>query len=177
MPDILRSLHARVSDKLGIPIETGANSLFGQLHGVYAYEIADLWENAEDVYNAMYPHTASGVSLSNAAALAGIVQITAEKSALAATCCGKDGTRIPYGAQISSSASADLLFSCREMEARISSNRASYAEIEVATPPAAGGTIDGTQSTYTARAQDSKAVVFTALDEHRYKCCRLGGSF
>ena len=163
MPDILRSLHARVSDKLGIPIETGANSLFGQLHGVYAYEIADLWENAEDVYNAMYPHTASGVSLSNAAALAGIVQITAEKSALAATCCGKDGTRIPYGAQISSSASADLLFSCREMEARISSNRASYAEIEVATPPAAGGTIDGTQSTYTARAQDSKAVVFTAL--------------
>ena len=169
LPDILQSLHARISDKLGVPIETGANSLLGQIHGVYAYEIADLWENAEDVYNAMYPHTASGVSLSHAAALAGIAQITAEKSALAATCCGKDGTRIPYGAQISSSASADLLFSCREMEAHISSNRASYAEIEVATPPAAGTvyavTIDGTQSAYTARAQASKAVVLTALVE------------
>lgn len=167
LPDILRSLHARVSDKLGIPIETGANSLLGQLHGVYAYEIADLWENAEDVYNAMYPHTASGVSLSNAAALAGIAQITAEKSALIATCCGKDGTRIPYGAQISSGSSADLLFSCRETDALISSNHASYAEIEMAAIPAAGTpyavTIDGKKVAYTARAQDGKAVVLTAL--------------
>ena len=167
LPDILRSLHARVSDKLGIPIETGANSLLGQLHGVYAYEIADLWENAEDVYNAMYPHTASGVSLSYAAALAGIAQITAEKSVLIATCCGRDGTRLPYGVQVSPNGAVNVLFSCRETEAIISSNRASCAEIELDADPVAGTmyavTIDGTKSIYTAKSQDGKTGVLAAL--------------
>ena len=39
LPEIIQSLNNRVSDILGVQIETGANSIFGQLHGVYAYEI------------------------------------------------------------------------------------------------------------------------------------------
>lgn len=101
LPEIQASINRRVADKLGVDIQTGSNSVFGQLHGVYAYELADLWELAQNVYNAMYPTTATGVSLSNAAALAGITLIEAEKSSLIATCYGDDGTSIPYGAQIS----------------------------------------------------------------------------
>ena len=55
LPEILSDINRRVSDRLGVEIETGSNSLFGQLHGVFAYEIADLWEQAENTYNAMYP--------------------------------------------------------------------------------------------------------------------------
>ena len=49
LPEILADINKRVADRLGVEIQTGSNSLFGQLHGVYAYEIADLWEQAEDV--------------------------------------------------------------------------------------------------------------------------------
>ena len=48
LPEILTDINKRVADRLGVEIQTGSNSLFGQLHGVYAYEIADLWEQAED---------------------------------------------------------------------------------------------------------------------------------
>lgn len=72
LPEIISSMNSRLADRLGVEIQTGSNSLFGQLVGVFAYEIADLWEMAQDSYNAMYPNTASGVSLSNAAGLAGI---------------------------------------------------------------------------------------------------------
>ena len=92
LPEILDSLNKRVADKLGMEIQTGSNSIFGQLHGVYAYELSDLWELAQNVYNAMYPNTAEGVSLSNAAALAGITLIDAERSSLVATCYGDNGT-------------------------------------------------------------------------------------
>ena len=60
LPEILADINKRVADRLGVEIQTGSNSLFGQLHGVYAYEIADLWEQVEDVYNAMYPNTLRG---------------------------------------------------------------------------------------------------------------------
>ena len=71
LTDIIQSMNSRISDQLGVQIATEPNSVFGQLVGVFAYEIADLWEQAGQVYGAMYPHTASGVSLDNASALAG----------------------------------------------------------------------------------------------------------
>lgn len=78
LPEIISSMNSRLADRLGVEIQTGSNSLFGQLVGVFAYEIADLWEMAQASYNAMYPNTASGVSLSNAAGLAGISLIEPE---------------------------------------------------------------------------------------------------
>ena len=93
LTDIIAGVNSRIADKLGIQIETNANSVFGQLIGVFSYEIADLWEQAGLVYNAMYPHTASGVSLDNAAALAGIQPIAAEKTTVICTCYGTQGTK------------------------------------------------------------------------------------
>ena len=62
LADIIQSMNLRIADQLGVQISTEANSVFGQLIGVFSYEIADLWEQAAQVYGAMYPHTASGVS-------------------------------------------------------------------------------------------------------------------
>ena len=67
LPEILADINKRVADRLGVEIQTGSNSLFGQLHGVYAYEIADLWEQGVVVDYAMFPNTASGGSLAIAA--------------------------------------------------------------------------------------------------------------
>ena len=167
LPEIIQSLNNRVSDKLGVQIQTGANSIFGQLHGVYAYEIANLWELAENVYNAMYPNTAHGVNLSNAAGLAGIRQITAEKSTLYATCFGIEGTQIPYGAQISSLVNPAMIFSCNETTAVISSGRASTVQCVIPSAITASTvysiTIDGTQGSYTADGSETKTAVLTAI--------------
>ena len=100
LPEIIDSLNKRVADKLGIAIQTDSNSIFGQIHGIYAFELADLWELAENVYFAMYPHTATGISLSNAAALSAIRPIQAEQTIIICECTGLNNTRLPVNLQI-----------------------------------------------------------------------------
>lgn len=167
LADIIQSMSSRIADQLGVQISTESNSVFGQLIGVFSYEIADLWEQTAQVYGAMYPHTASGVSLDNAAALAGIAPIAAEKTTVVCTCYGTDGTNIPYGSQISSSSNSNITFSCVDSNAIISSNAANYAGIELVTDVAPGvtytATINGTSYSYTAVADDTKAIVLTGI--------------
>lgn len=167
LPEILSDINRRVSDRLGVEIETGSNSLFGQLHGVFAYEIADLWEQAENTYNAMYPNTATGVSLSNAAGLAGILAISGTQSQLLATCYGTDGTVIPYGAQITSSAENSSHWECIATNAAISKNKACYAAYSINSTIQAGMVysikINEVAASYTAVSGDTASKVLSTL--------------
>lgn len=167
LPEILSDMASRFSDALGVPVETGANSVLGQLFGVIGYEISDLWQLGEETYHAMYPSTASGVSLSNAAGIAGITAITAEYTTLTATCTGTDGTVIPYNSRIQSSQDASKSFYSIDSSSYIDAGMASGAEISLASAPAAGTryslTIDGKEAEYTAADGDTQAVVLTGL--------------
>lgn len=167
LPEILSDINRRVSDRLGVEIETGSNSLFGQLHGVFAYEIADLWEQAENTYNAMYPNTATGVSLSNAAGLAGISAISGTQSQLLATCYGTDGTVIPYGAQITSSAENGSHWECIATNAAISKNKACYAAYSINSTIQDGTVytikINEVTASYTAVSGDTASKVLSTL--------------
>ena len=49
LPEIIDSLVQRTNDRLGISIQSGANSIFGQLYGIIGYELADIWEQTENV--------------------------------------------------------------------------------------------------------------------------------
>lgn len=164
LPDIIKSLNARVSDALGVQIRTEAGSVFGQIHGVYAYEIADLWEQAENSYNSMYPSTALGASLSNAAGLAGISLIEAEQTTLVATCYGTEGAEIPYLAQISD---RNYTYSCTDVYKPITADRASYIAMTIEEDPVAdtvyGLTIDTEAHTYTASEGETKTQVLVGL--------------
>ena len=165
LADIIQSMNSRIADQLGVQISTDANSVFGQLVGVFSYEIADLWEQTAQVYGAMYPHTASGVSLDNASALAGITPISAEKTTVICTCYGTDGTSIPYGAQISSASNSNIVFQNTETSAVISSASAcdvgvTLEEVDAVTYIV---TIDGTPHSYTADGTETIAQVLTAL--------------
>lgn len=165
LADIIQSMNSRIADQLGVQISTEANSVFGQLIGVFSYEIADLWEQAAQVYGAMYPHTASGVSLDNSAALAGITPIAAEKTTVVCTCYGTNGTQIPYGAQISSSSNSNIVFQCTDSNAVISSTSACDVDITIESVSAGTYTvtIDGTPHSYTADGSETIAQVLTAL--------------
>lgn len=165
LADIIQSMNSRIADQLGVQISTEANSVFGQLIGVFSYEIADLWEQTAQVYGAMYPHTASGVSLDNASALAGITPISAEETTVVCTCYGTDGTNIPYGSQISSASNSNIVFQCTDSNAVISSTSAcdvgiTLEEVDAVTYTV---TIDGTPHSYTADGTETIAQVLTAL--------------
>lgn len=165
LADIIQSMNSRIADQLGVQISTEANSVFGQLIGVFSYEIADLWEQAAQVYGAMYPHTASGVSLDNASALAGITPISAEKTTVVCTCYGTDGTQIPYGAQISSASNSNIVFQCTDSNAVITSTSACDVGITIESVSAGTYTvtIDGTPHSYTADGSETIAQVLTAI--------------
>ena len=163
LADIIQSMNSRISDQLGVQIATEPNSVFGQLVGVFAYEIADLWEQASQVYGAMYPHTASGVSLDNASALAGISPIQAEKTTVICTCYGTSGTLIPYGSQVGSQ---NLTFECADTSAYIDLTKASYVGISVPSVVVSDTysvTINGTVYSYTAIADDTPSLVLTGI--------------
>lgn len=165
LADIIQSMNSRIADQLGVQISTEANSVFGQLIGVFSYEIADIWEQTAQVYGAMYPHTASGVSLDNASALAGITPISAEETTVVCTCYGTDGTTIPYGSQISSASNSNIVFQCTDSSATISSSSAcdvgiTLEEVDAVTYTV---TIDGTPHSYTADGTETIAQVLTAI--------------
>ena len=166
LADIIQSMNSRIADQLGVQISTESNSVFGQLIGVFSYEIADLWEQAAQVYGAMYPHTASGVSLDNAAALAGISPISAEKTTVVCTCYGTDVTSVPYGSQIASASNNNIVFSCTDATAVISTSNA--CDVGVTFETVVPGetytvTIDGTAYSYTASGGDTVAIVLSGI--------------
>lgn len=76
-------------------INTAPDSVTGQIVGITAAAFDDVEEMMQDVYDSMYPATASGVSLDNAVALVGIVRLAATPTTVVAMCYGTEGTDIP----------------------------------------------------------------------------------
>lgn len=163
LPEIIDSLVQRTNDRLGISIQTGANSIFGQLYGIIGYELADIWEQTENVYYAMYPNTATGTSLTNAAALTAITPIEAEQTEVICLCTGTDQTLIPSNSQIQD---RDSNTYTNNDDVYIDKNNAS--EIEITIESVVSGTtytlvINSQTQEYTAKSDDNVTAVLTAL--------------
>lgn len=106
LPEIRQAIAADLKNRLvaaGLDgnIETRPDSVLGILIDTFAEREAALWENAEAVYNAMYPQTAVGVSLDRAVSLAGVSRLAAQKAYTRLIFWGAKGTVVPKGAQAS----------------------------------------------------------------------------
>jgi hypothetical protein len=106
LPEIRQAIAADLKNRLmaaGLDgnIETRPDSVLGMLIDTFAEREAALWENAEAVYNAMYPQTAAGVSLDRAVSLAGVSRLAAQKAYTRLIFWGAKGTVVPKGAQAS----------------------------------------------------------------------------
>lgn len=158
LPEIKKDIEDRLADKLGTSIQTGSNSILGQLIGVFAFEIADLWQTTEDSYNAMYPNSSEGTSLTNSASLTAIKPITAEKTIIICNCTGEDGTKIPAGSQVQD----NKYTYTNDTDSVIAKENAISANISL--PTVIAGTeyaviIDGQKSNYTATADDTAKTI------------------
>lgn len=101
--DVKADIETALKAAFGDNIDLQAQSVFGQLVGIFSEVIADQWEELENVYNAMYPSTASGTALSNVVQFTGITKLEAVNSTVTLTFTGTDGTAVPVGFEVATS--------------------------------------------------------------------------
>ncbi len=99
LPEIEAAIIADLTFRLGAPVETDPNSVFGALIATFSEREAALWELAQAVYESMYPPSASGVSLDNAVSFAGVTRLRAASSQVYAALYGTEGSLVLAGSQ------------------------------------------------------------------------------
>lgn len=99
---ILEDLHKGLSEKWGVNTRQNPESFLNHFLTNIADRCAELWEFGEGIYYGMYPASAEGRSLDNAAQYGGSTRETAAKSYYPIHCTGRDGTVLAAGTMISS---------------------------------------------------------------------------
>ena len=95
--EITADLDAKFVGTFGSQFDTSAESPDGQLIGVVAKLLEDVWQQAEGAYNAYSPSNAYGVGLDKVAEINGITRITNLPTSVAITFSGTAGTVVPTG--------------------------------------------------------------------------------
>lgn len=102
---IIEDFKARLRENgLSDDIQTRPDSVLGLLIDTFADREASLWEVAEAVYNAMYPNTATGVSLDNAVGFTGVSRLQAKSASVTVIMYGAQGVYVPAGVEVRNSA-------------------------------------------------------------------------
>lgn len=89
-------------------VNTAAQSVIGQIIGIFSKVLTDNWENLEDVYFSQYPNSASGVSLDNVVSLNGITRLQATRTTVIGAATGFEGTLIPFNSLASVNESGEV---------------------------------------------------------------------
>ena len=104
---LLEELNAEVKAIFGDNFNVSPESPDGQINGVISESNANLWELAEEAYNAFNPSAATGATLSNLVQLNGITRLEATSSRASLSLTGTAGTLIPAGSLVSTSDTGD----------------------------------------------------------------------
>ena len=104
---LLEELNAEVKAIFGDNFNVSPESPDGQINGVISESNANLWEIAEEAYNAFNPSAATGATLSNLVQLNGISRLQATSSRAQLSLTGTAGTLIPAGSLVSTSDTGD----------------------------------------------------------------------
>lgn len=100
----LAALQAAVQAIFGNDINLDPDSIDGQTLGIFAESTSNLDQLAEDVYHSFNPQSATGVALSRLVQLNGIRRIEGTYSTATIRCVGSEGTVIPAGSLVKSTA-------------------------------------------------------------------------
>jgi uncharacterized phage protein gp47/JayE len=104
---LLSELNDEVKSIFGDNFNVSPESPDGQVNGVISESNANLWEIAEESYNAFNPSAATGVTLSNLVQLNGITRLPAFASLVQLSVTGTVGLTIPAGSLVSTSDTGD----------------------------------------------------------------------
>lgn len=99
---ILDEMHTDLSERWGVNTRQNTESFINHLLTNVADQIAELWEFGENVYYSQYPSSADGISLDNAAQIAGAFRKNAEPSVYPLHCTGVDGATLDTTTMVAS---------------------------------------------------------------------------
>jgi uncharacterized phage protein gp47/JayE len=95
--EILADIESEQLANIDPDLSVAPDDVLGQLNGIYAAALAELWELVEEVYQSAYPDTASGQSLSYVSALTGAIRQEATKAELDVRLVGTASATVPAG--------------------------------------------------------------------------------
>ncbi len=130
-------------------VETRPDSITGLLIDTFAEREAALWEQAEGVYFAMYPGSATGVSLDRSVSFTGVTRYRDERSRAYVVLYGAPGTTVPAGAQIRHQVSQNLWALATDAQIQPGAAADVVLQPSVAPNSAYRVSIDGAPYTYT----------------------------
>lgn len=128
LPEIKTTYDGLFTDALG-PLNTNPDAVIGQIIGIFSAALDDANEALQDVYDSMYPATATGTSLDGAVSYVGLSRLPATETIVTAAAYGTEGTVIPAG---SAARTSTMLYISTE-DVVISRASALDVEIEVGT--------------------------------------------
>lgn len=131
----LTALQEAMRAIFGPTLNLDPDTMDGQALGVFAESQSNLDQLAEDVYHSFNPQSATGVALSRLVQLNGIRRIEGTYSTVTLRCVGSQGTVIPAGSLVKSTAT-NATFETTE-EATISAS----GEIDIAARSAVKGAV------------------------------------
>jgi hypothetical protein len=101
LEEILDDIEADQIAAFGTTINTQADSVFGQLNGIFADQLDQLWALALAVYSAQNPDTNNGASQDAIAAITGATRLPATKSTVTLSVNLDAGTQLLVGREVS----------------------------------------------------------------------------
>lgn len=102
LEDVLNDVVTRQRADLGPDIDTSPFSVLGQLNGVFASKLVELWEAGQELYDALDPDMASGVQQDALYSLTNTLRHDAKKSTVTATVNLSAATTIAAGDAVAS---------------------------------------------------------------------------
>ena len=100
----LSALQNAMREIFGQSLNLDPDTIDGQTLGIFAESISNLDQLAEDVYHSFNPQSATGMALSRLVQLNGIRRIEGTYSIVDLLCVGQQGTVIPAGSLVKSTA-------------------------------------------------------------------------
>lgn len=139
---LLEELNSEIKSIFGENFNVSPESPDGQINGVVSESNANLWEIAEEAYNAFNPSAAKGAALSNLVQINGIKRLPATNSRVQVSITGDPSTVIPQGSLISTSDTGDQFETEQEITLDLSGNGVIFARaVETGPVQALAGTL------------------------------------
>ena len=156
LSDIIEEIEAAQKAAFGA-VDTNADSVFGQLNGVFANQLNEVWEQLQKSYNAASPNLADGLTLDYNVALNRITRLEALHTQVEVGLKGTTGTIVTEGTQISSITDGALFQLKQDTEiTALSQIKIAVVVVNVLNSTLYTVTINSTPYTYTS---DSSATI------------------
>ena len=164
LPEILESIKAKQKAKFGNDFNNDTDSVVGIINGIFADEIADLWEAAQGVYDSFYPRSSSGLNLDNVADLNGITRQAETKTSGLLKFTGTPGTIVPQNTLVDISSTKERFSTVSSLTLSTTVfNEITIQVITVVNNTAYSVTIDGVVFTYTSDASATNLEIAAGL--------------